>query len=102
MALKKSEQELSQISLGQNGGKFIDVADVDHTGNFVAITVITATKFNKLYPTSAKHFGTAGGSVTPNGDAIVATDEFPAGMTLLGNWDTINIDAGSIVVYQEK
>ena len=92
---KYSVQESQNVSLGQNGCLFEDGTG-DITGKkIVAIQFITASTFTTLTPSSSSYIGTAGG----NGDAIDTSNEFPAGITIFGDWTAFTLDSGSVIAY---
>jgi len=97
-------QESNNVGLGQGGSIFIDTADTDflasNYGNsntvFVAITIVSAAKFNDLISSEpGKYIGTTGSA----GNAIDNTNIFPGGVTIFGRWTTIDIDAGAVIAY---
>lgn len=91
---KYSAGEAGSVALGQGGSLFED-GTTAVTANVVAIQFITDSKFTTLTPTNSNYIGTAGG----NGDAIVNTDIFPAGMTIYGNWTAFTLADGSVIAY---
>ena len=91
---KYSAGEAGSVALGQGGSLFED-GTTAVTANVVAIQFKTDSKFTTLTPTNSNYIGTAGG----NGDAIVNTDIFPAGMTIYGNWTAFTLADGSVIAY---
>lgn len=91
---KYSAGEAGSVALGQGGSLFED-GTTAVTANVVAIQFITDSKFTTLTPKNSSFIGTAGG----NGDAIVNTDIFPAGMTIYGNWTAFTLADGSVIAY---
>ncbi len=108
------------FGFGQMGSAYL--ADQDAytppTGKVVvAITILdSATKFAALTPdTSAYIDGTTGAAGTgasayigttavvgangTNADAIGTSTTFPVGITLYGRWTTVDLGAGSVVLY---
>lgn len=90
-----SVQKASNLSLGQGGCLFEDGTDAISGKTIVAIQFITDSKFTTLTPIDSNYIGTAGG----NGDAIVNTDIFPAGMTIYGQWTAFTLADGSVIAY---
>jgi hypothetical protein len=102
-------QESSNTGLGQGGSVFIDTADQDITPPsgrvFVAVTIITAAKFNELEATAPDMYISTSGTASttgPPGYLIDNSNEFPAGITIFGRWDKIDIDAGAVIAYLGK
>ena len=99
---KHTVQESINASLGQGGCIFIRQAttagDVTPTsGDFIAITMIEDTTFDKLTPADATIYaGNTGGA----GDDIPTSTTFPAGVTIFGRWTTISLDSGIVLAYQ--
>ena len=89
-----SAGEAGSVALGQGGSLFEDSTSAV-TANVVAIQFITDSKFTTLTPRNSTFIGTAGG----NGDAIVNTDIFPAGMTIYGDWTAFTLADGSVIAY---
>ena len=83
----------------------------------VAITMIGATTFDKLTcdtsnsvtygatPTETNnvYFGITNGNTGGNSEAVDASIEFPAGMTIYGRWTVVSLNAqdtdGGIIAY---
>lgn len=81
----------------------------------VAITMIDATKFNKLTCDTSNsvvyggtesnnaYFGISNGNALGNSEVIQNDIEFPAGMTIYGRWTTVSLQAaqatGGIIAY---
>ena len=89
-----SVQKASNLSLGQGGCLFEDGTDAV-TGTIVAIQFVTDSKFTALTPIDSNYIGTSSG----NGDDIVNTDIFPAGMTIYGQWTAFTLNGGSVIAY---
>ncbi len=100
---------------GQMGSGYLDDtgALTPPTGSvIVAIQVIAAAKFTTLTADTSFYeaadgsdgvafIGTAS-QVTSNGansEAIAATDQFPAGVTIYGRWTACTLAEGTVVVY---
>ena len=93
---KYSAGEAGSIQLGQAGSTFIDNT-TEYTGVFVAFTVLAAATFTKLEQAGTGFAGTDAAGIT--GVAIDSSNEFPAGATFYGRWDTIKLAGGSILAY---
>tara|TARA_Y100000310_G_scaffold252058_1_gene258714 strand:- start:158 stop:457 length:300 start_codon:yes stop_codon:yes gene_type:complete len=86
--------EQGNIGLGQAGAKFIsDTAE--HTGTFVAITMLEDTVFNALTPEDES---TGYGVGSYNGNTM-ASETIPKGVTIMGRWTTIDLTSGLIIAY---
>ena len=86
--------ESQNIALGQAGAKFIsDTAE--HTGSFVAITMLEDTVFATLTPSDTTN-GYGVGSY--NGNSM-ASETLPAGTTIFGKWTTVDLASGLVVAY---
>tara|TARA_R110002020_G_scaffold175921_1_gene367910 strand:+ start:1139 stop:1444 length:306 start_codon:yes stop_codon:yes gene_type:complete len=81
------------ISIGGEGSVFLDTAATAFSPaaplKVVAITMITDCKFSALSAQSDKFIGILGAN--PDGDTIDATDVFPAGITIYGEWSTVSV-----------
>ena len=86
--------EANNIALGQAGAKFIS-DNAEHTGSFIAITMIEDTIFNALTPDDTSN-GYGVGSY--NGNSM-ASKSLPAGLTIFGKWTTIDLTSGACVAY---
>ena len=91
-----SDKEGVNVQLGQAGSTFVDNT-TEYTGVFVAFTVVTAATFTKLEQAGTGFAGTDAAGIT--GVAIDSSNEFPAGATFYGRWDTIKLAGGSILAY---
>ena len=86
--------ESQNIALGQAGAKFIsDTAE--HTGSFVAITMLEDTVFATLTPSDTTN-GYGVGSY--NGNSM-ASETLPEGITIFGKWTTIDLASGLVIAY---
>lgn len=81
----------------------------------VAITCLDLTKFSALTADttnslvyggaeqSEAYFGIANANTGGNGEAVLATTEFPAGMTIYGRWTALSLVAsqatGGVIAY---
>ena len=105
-------QESSNTGLGQGGSVFIDTTAQDITPPsgrvFVAITIVEAAEFTKLEAEltggESLYISTAGTASTtgPPGYLIDASNVFPAGITIFGRWNKINLDLGVVIAYLGK
>tara|TARA_R100000664_G_C2725861_1_gene117862 strand:- start:60 stop:353 length:294 start_codon:yes stop_codon:yes gene_type:complete len=86
--------ESQNISLGQLGAKFISDTAV-HSGNFVAITMLEDTVFNALTPTDT----TTGYGVGSYNGNTMASETIPKGVTIYGQWSSIDLASGLIIAY---
>jgi len=84
----------------------------------VAITMIDATKFDKLTAdtsnsvvysgteTNNTYFGITNANTGGNGEALDTSIEFPAGLTIYGRWTVVSLNAaqttGGIIAYFGK
>ena len=78
-------------SLGQCGSIIIDDT-VEHTGPFIAITVIGTE--DAVIDTSECDLGTL--------EDQPATITIPKGGTIFGNFTSIELDSGTIIAYRES
>ena len=86
--------EAGNASLGQAGAKFIsDTAE--HTGSFVAITMLEDTIFSVLTPSDTSD-GYGVGSY--NGNSM-ASETIPQGVTIYGRWTTVDLASGMVIAY---
>ena len=91
---KLSVVEAGNASLGQAGAKFIsDTAE--HTGTFVAITMLEDTIFATLTPSDTKN-GYGVGSYNGN---TMASETISEGLTIYGRWTTIDLTSGLVIAY---
>jgi hypothetical protein len=96
MAINKySVVESGNVGLGQAGCLYEDTTDAVTGENIVAIQCLAETKFTTLTPQTDKFIGTAGGK----GQAIIATDAFPAGTFIFGRWSGFALASGTVVAY---
>jgi len=91
---KLSVVEVGNASLGQAGAKFIS-DNAEHTGTFVAITMLEDTIFATLTPDDTAN-GYGVGSY--NGNSM-ATETIPQGVTIYGRWTTIDLTSGLVIAY---
>ena len=91
---KYTVNESSNVALGQAGAKFIsDTAE--HSGTFVAITMLEDTVFEKLRPTDTTN-GYGVGSYNGN---TMASETIPQGVTIYGRWNLIDLTSGLVIAY---
>ena len=91
-----SVKEAANVSLG-GVGCFIEDGTTAITGKkIVAIQFLTDTTFTTLTPNNSSYIGTSGG----NGDAIVANNTFPTGLTLFGQFTGFTLATGSVIAYE--
>ena len=91
---KYTVNESSNVALGQAGAKFIsDTAE--HSGTFVAITMLEDTVFNALTPTDTTN-GYGVGSYNGN---TMASETIPQGVTIYGRWNLIDLTSGLVIAY---
>ena len=94
---------IEKQSFGQAGATFIKTTG-PVTGQFCAITMLADTKFSTLTwselnkSRGAGFIPTTAGAAMTGGDAIAATDVFPAGVTIYGEFSVIEIVADGIVL----
>ncbi len=91
---KYTDTEASNLSLGQAGAKFIS-DNAEHTGTFVAITMLEDTEFSVLTPEDTTN-GYGVGSYNGN---TMASETIPKGVTIFGRWTTIDLTSGLIIAY---
>ena len=91
---KYSVKQVSNASIGQGGCIFEDGTSAV-AGNIVAIQFLADSAFTTLTPRSSAFIGTAGGS----GDAIDASNTFPKGLIIFGDWTTFTLASGSAIAY---
>lgn len=110
MAKLTHQSNFNSVAFGQFGSTHLDSAGNDLTcpaGKvFVAVTMLEDTKFTKLEAVdngaTSGSFGTDGANndFDGKGDQVAATTVFPKGLTIYGEWDTININtSGKIIAY---
>jgi len=88
---------IQSINFGQSGSFFMDDGTTAVTGvEVIAIQCLEDTTFTTLTQSNSKYVGT--GSVD-SGEAITNTDTFPTGVTIFGNWSSINLNSGAIIAY---
>ena len=91
---KYQVNEANNVALGQVGAKFIsDTAE--HSGTFVAITMLEDTVFNALTPTDTTN-GYGVGSYNGN---TMASETIPQGVTIYGRWNLIDLTSGLVIAY---
>ena len=87
--------ESQNIALGQAGAKFIsDTAE--HTGSFVAITMLEDTVFATLTPSDTSNGYGVGASYNGN---TMGSETLPAGVTIFGKWTTVDLASGLVIAY---
>lgn len=108
--------DLVNKNFGQYGSVFtsaVDAAITPPTNKvFIAITILATTTFDtnggliaeyngseRKYPTTLDATGAAVYAQAGGGDAIVITDDFPAGVTIFGRWTSINLASGMVIAY---
>ena len=102
---KYTSDESGSTALGQAGSIFHDTgasAISAPTGQaFVAITIISDTKFDALAVESG--FNGCGATASTIGGDVINTGgsgtEFPAGITIYGRWSSVDVNAGAIIAY---
>ena len=86
--------EAGNASLGQAGAKFI--ADTEeHTGSFVAITMLEDTIFATLTPSDT----TGGYGVGSYNGNTMASETIPAGTVIYGRWKQFDLANGIVIAY---
>ena len=91
---KYTVNESSNVALGQTGAKFISDTE-EHSGTFVAITMLEDTVFNALTPTDTTN-GYGVGSYNGN---TMASETIPQGVTIYGRWSSIDLTSGLVIAY---
>ena len=91
---KLSVVEAGNASLGQAGAKFINDT-AEHTGSFVAITMLEDTIFATLTPADTVK-GIGVGSY--NGNSM-SGETIPQGVTIYGRWTTVDLTSGMVIAY---
>ena len=96
--------EAQNATMGQMGSVFLDTAGTTFTpssGIIVAITVVTDCDFDVLTAEdSAKYISLGGSGYESGGDALINTDQFPAGLTIYGRWTSVSVNTtGSCICY---
>ena len=86
--------EAGNVSLGQAGAKFINDT-AEHTGSFVAITMLEDTIFATLTPFDTTN-GIGVGSY--NGNSM-SGETIPQGVTIYGRWSTVDLASGLVIAY---
>ena len=91
MAFKKSLHnftvvESQNLALGQNGAVIIDGTD-EITGPFIAVTALAGA----VVDTSECTTNLSG--------TVPATFPIPAGLTIYGQFDSIELDSGTVLAY---
>ena len=101
-----TRREAANIQLGQCRSAWIDDGTEYTIASgevIVAITIIQDAKFNKIEQEDpANCFGDLGVDNTYAGGIgsnVAATTLIPAGITLFGRWETIDLAAGVVVLY---
>ena len=109
---------LYKQQFGQQGSIFTDVdGAIKPPSNrvFIAIQMVADSTFDSsgglVSDTSNDAFGCPGTNTSihddttqsvakgTGGDAIDASNTFPAGLTIFGRWTEIDLDAGAIIAY---
>ena len=98
---KYNSDESGSTALGQGGSIYCDgTAVAASTGTiFVAITIVSDAIFNVLTKESGFNCPGIDAASGVGGDAIVNTDEFPAGITIYGRWTNIDVTQGAVIAY---
>ena len=91
---KLSVVEAGNASLGQAGAKFIKDTE-EHTGTFVAITMLEDTIFTTLTPDDTAN-GYGVGSYNGNN---MSGETIPQGVTIYGRWTTVDLTSGLVIAY---
>jgi len=91
---KLSVVEAGNASLGQAGAKFIKDTE-EHTGTFVAITMLEDTIFTTLTPDDTSN-GYGVGSYNGNN---MSGETIPQGVTIYGRWTTVDLASGLVIAY---
>ena len=86
--------EAGNASLGQAGAKFIKDTE-EHTGTFVAITMLEDTVFTTLTPDDTAN-GYGVGSYNGNN---MSGETIPQGVTIYGRWTTVDLASGLVIAY---
>lgn len=97
-------QEAQNSSMGQVGSVFLDTGGTTFTpsnGVVVAITMISDCNFDILSAEdTTKYISVGNTGHEGGGDTLANTDNFPAGMTIYGRWNSVSINsAGSCICY---
>ena len=109
MAKLTNQSSFNNAAFGQFGSAHLDTVDTDLTcpaGRvFVAITMLEDTTFNQLEAvdngTTSGSFGSDGtdNDYDGKGNYVTTGTTFPKGLTIYGEWDTIDIASGKIIAY---
>lgn len=109
MAKLTHQSNFNSVALGQFGSAHLDTTGQDLTcpaGKvFVAITMLEDTTFTQLEAVdnavASGSFGTDGtdADYDGKGDYVTTSTIFPKGLTIYGEWDTIDIASGKILAY---
>ena len=98
---KLTVQEAQNAQMGQNGATFVSETSNDHTGKFVAITIVTDTIFTTLTALDGDFlYGTGSGAGFDSNGSNCASVTFPAGITIYGRWKTFRLASGSVIAYR--
>jgi len=89
-------QEGINVGLGAGGSSYMVVGTTAVTLRTIAITVLTACKFTSLISASGNSAATSAGA---SGDGMDSDVEFPAGVTIYGDWTSVNVAAGAVILY---
>ena len=90
-------QEGINIGLGTGGSSHMIDGTAAVTLRTIAITMIADTTFTTLTSASGNSAGTA---VVGSSGAVISTSlSFPAGITIYGDWTTVDVSAGSVILY---
>ena len=97
-------QEAQNATMGQAGSVYLDSIGTTFTpttGVIVAITMVSETDFNVLTAEdNTKSLGVGGSGWESGGNAVVAADLFPSGMTIYGRWTSVSINStGACICY---
>ena len=109
MARLTNPGNANQMAFGQYGSAHLDRTGQDITCPsgfvFVAITMLEDVTFTQLEAVDngvrSGSFGTDGTDTDYDGkgDFVTTSTTFPKGLTIYGEWDTIDIASGKIIAY---
>ena len=109
MAKLTHQSNFNTAAFGQYGSAHLSATGQDLTcpsGRvFVAVTMLEDTTFTQLEAVdngaTGGSFGTDTGSddYDGKGNAVTTSTTFPKGLTIYGEWDTIDIASGKIIAY---
>jgi len=110
MARLTNPGNVNKMAFGQYGSAHLDTTGEDLTCPagfvFVAITMLEDVTFTQLEAVEASNrrggsFGTDGldDDYDGQGNFVTTSTTFPKGLTIYGEWDTIDIASGKIIAY---